>query len=173
MPATASLTSVSQTAKLELKLQSMAEGENDDNEFLDSINHYVESATNEWKAIETVEGIKKDKTYGGKYAKYNKTSSGNENERAPQINLGPCPLCQSEVRDFPKSFSCTRWREGCGFTIWKVVANKKLSESQVRTLMTAKKTDLIKGFKSKAGKPFEAFLLLNKEGKVEFEFQPR
>lgn len=173
MPSTVSLTSVSQTAKLELKLQAMAEGENDDSEFLDSINHYVESATNEWKAIETVVGEKKEKTYTGKFAKYSKSSSGNENEKAPQINLGPCPLCQSEVRDFPKSFSCTRWREGCGFTIWKIVAKKKLSESQVRTLMTAKKTDLIKGFKSKAGKPFEAYLLLNQEGKVEFEFQPR
>jgi len=87
--------------------------------------------------------------------------------------LGPCPVCQAEVRDFPKSYSCSRWKEGCGFTIWKIVAKKKLSETQVKILMTAKKTDLIKGFKSKAGKPFEAYLLLNQEGKVEFEFRPR
>ncbi|MBC7540711.1 MAG: DNA topoisomerase III [Bacteriovorax sp.] len=173
MPSTSELTSVSQTAKLELKLQAMAEGENDDAEFLDSINKYVESATSEWKSIETVAGEKKEKSYTAKNTLYNKTSSGIENERTPKISLGPCPLCKSEVKDFPKSFSCERWREGCGFTIWKIVANKKLSESQVKTLMIAKKTDLIKGFKSKAGKPFEAYLLLNPEGKVEFEFKPR
>ncbi|MDO9182031.1 MAG: DNA topoisomerase, partial [Bacteriovorax sp.] len=173
MPSTRDLVSVSQTAKLELKLQSMAEGENDDLEFLNSINTYVESATSEWKAIDTVIGNTKEKTYGRKFAQYNKKPTGTDDERAPQVNLGPCPLCQSEVRDFPKSFSCSRWKEGCGFTIWKIVANKKLSEKQVKTLMVSKKTDLIKGFKSKAGKPFEAYLLLNREGKVEFEFKAR
>lgn len=159
MPATSELTSVSQTAKLELKLQSMAEGEQDDREFLESINRYVVSATNEWKAISAVAGEKRARIQGEKPVK--------------ETKMGPCPLCQSEVREFPKSFSCSRWREGCGFTIWKIVAKKKLSESQVKTLMNTKRTGLIKGFKSKAGKPFEAYLSLNKEGKVEFEFQER
>ena len=176
MPATSELTSVSQTAKLELKLQSMAEGESDDHEFLGSINQYVTSATNEWKAIETIGGEKKEKTYTGKFAKYNKKSSETDSVnsvKTPKISLGSCPLCKAEVRDFPKSFSCERWKEGCGFTIWKIIAKKKLSDSQVQSLMVSKKTGLIKGFKSKAGKPFEAYLLLNIDGKVEFEFKPR
>lgn len=175
MPQASALTSVSQTAKLELKLQGMAEGESDDLEFLDSIHQYVENATSEWKAIVVPEGEKRVKTYSGKYAKYNKKAdaSGSGAEAAPKLNLGPCPLCQAEIKDFPKSYSCSRWKEGCGFTIWKIVAKKKLSESIVKTLMIKKKTDLIKGFKSKAGRPFEAYLLLNKEGKVEFEFIPR
>ena len=171
MPSTRSLTSVSQTAKLEIMLQSMAEGVVDDVAFLDSIHEYVVNATAEWKAMATVLDPNKEKKYGGKYAMYNtKNTSGKNNEAASKTNLGPCPLCQSEIRDFPKSFSCEKWKEGCGFTIWKVVANKKLSESVIKTLMTKKKTELLKGFKSKSGKPFEAYLLLNKEGKVEFEF---
>ncbi len=173
MPTTRALTNVSQTGKLELKLQSMAEGESDDLEFLDSIHQYVESATNEWKSIEVPEAEKKPKVYSGKYAKYNKKADGTKADAAPKIDLGPCPKCQAEIKDFPKSYSCSRWKEGCGFTIWKVMAKKKLPESVVRTLITKKKTDLLKGFKSKAGKPFEAYLLLNKEGKVEFEFLPR
>lgn len=160
MPTTSELTSVSQTAKLELKLQSMAEGENDDLEFLDRINKYIESATSEWKSLETIGGEKR-------------AAATSANTPKAMTGLGPCPVCQAEVRDFPKSYSCSRWKEGCGFTIWKIVAKKKLSEGQVKILMTAKKTDLIKGFKSKAGKPFEAYLLLNQEGKVEFEFTPR
>ena len=167
MPSTSQLTSVSQTAKLEMKLQSMAEGEKNDHEFLDSINKYVTSATEEWKAIETMVGKKQEKAYGGKFAKFNKKSP------EATIALGACPLCKSEVRDFPKSYSCERWREGCGFTIWKIIAEKKLTDSQVKSLMLTKKTDLIKGFKSKAGKSFEACLLLNEQGKVEFDFKAR
>ncbi len=173
MPQSRTLTNVSQTAKLELQLQSMAEGESDDLEFLDSIHSYVENATNEWKGLEVPEGQKREKVYTGKYAKYNKKPAEEKGVETPKLNLGPCPLCQAEIKDFPKSYSCSRWKEGCGFTIWKIVAKKKLSESIVKTLMTKKKTDMLKGFKSKAGKPFEAKLLLNAEGKVEFEFAPR
>ncbi len=166
MPKTRELTSVSQTAKLELALQSMAEGETDDLDFLDKINDFIQTATNEWKAIEGVPRDKsKPKSYGGK--------TYGPKVPAKFSNLGPCPICGAEIKDFPKSYSCSRWKEGCQFTIWKVVAKKKLSESQVKKLMTDKKTDLIKGFKSKAGKPFEAYLTMNKEGKVEFEFLPR
>lgn len=172
MPSTSALTSVSQTAKLELNLQSMAEGESDDLDFLDTIHQYVESATKEWKAIEVSVVEKKEKTYKGKFAKYNKKTTDSSSSVA-QLNLGPCPVCAAEVKDFPKSYSCSRWKEGCGFTIWKIVAKKKLSESIIKTLVVKKKTDLLKGFKSKAGKPFEAYLILNKEGKVEFEFLPK
>lgn len=166
MPKTRELTSVSQTAKLELSLQSMADGETDDTSFMLGINDFINTATNEWKAIEGVEHDKsKPKSYGGK-------TYGPKIE-AQVASLGPCPVCKAEIKDFPKSYSCSRWKEGCGFTIWKEVAKKKLSESQVKKLMIEKKTDLIKGFKSKAGKPFEAYLTMNKDGKVEFEFLPR
>jgi DNA topoisomerase-3 len=166
MPRTKELTSISQTAKLELSLQSMAEGETDDIDFLDNINEFINGATNEWKATA---GVERDnstsKNYGGKVY---------EPKVAAEVSkLGPCPVCGAEIKDFPKSYSCSRWKEGCGFTIWKEVAKKKLTESQVKKLMKEKKTDLIKGFKSKAGKPFEAYLTMNKEGKVEFEFLPR
>lgn len=166
MPSTSALTSVSQTAKLELKLQSMAEGEVDDMEFLEGINKYVESATNEWKAIEA-SGVER------KARAYAPSTNLSPPSAATASSLGPCPICQANVMDFPKSYSCTKWKEGCKFTIWKIVAKKKLSMAQVKLLMTSKKTELIKGFKSKAGKPFEAYLLLNQEGKVEFEFKPR
>ncbi|MBC7428851.1 MAG: topoisomerase C-terminal repeat-containing protein, partial [Bacteriovorax sp.] len=127
---------------------------------------FINTATNEWKAIEGIERDKsKPKSYGGK--------TYGPKVQAEVSNLGPCPVCRAEIKDFPKSYSCSKWKEGCGFTIWKVVAKKKLSESQVKKLMTDKKTDLIKGFKSKTGKPFEAYLTMNKDGKVEFEFLPR
>ena len=166
MPSTKELTSVSQTAKLELTLSSMAEGECDDLEFLDNVHDFINSATNEWKAFAGVErDPSKPKTYGGK-------TFGPKAKPVPSA-LGDCPLCKAQIMDFPKSFSCSRWKEGCGFTIWKFVAKKKLTDAQIKKLMIHKKTDLIKGFKSKAGKPFNAFLAMNKDGKVEFEFEAR
>jgi len=176
MPVTKTLTDVSQTAKLELRLQSMAEGEEDDLDFMDAIVKYVENATSEWKGVVVPEGQKREKVYTGKYARFNKKKDESSTESGiatPKLDLGPCPLCQAEIKDFPKSYSCSRWKEGCGFTIWKIVARKKLSAPTIKSLIVNKKTGVIKGFKSKAGKSFEACLLLNKEGKVEFEFTQR
>lgn len=152
MPKTRELTSVSQTAKLEQSLQNMAQGEEDDGFFLSNVYEFIKMATAEWKGLAE---IKKIETPPGKEA---------------QKTFGKCPICQAEVRDYPKSYSCTRWRDGCAFTIWKTVANKKLTDSHIKKLMADKKTNLIKGFKSKSGKPFHAYLIINKDGKVEFEF---
>ena len=55
MPSTKELTSVSQTAKLEQSLQSMAEGETDDVEFMDNVFDFINSATVEWKATDGIE----------------------------------------------------------------------------------------------------------------------
>lgn len=83
--------------------------------------------------------------------------------------LGVCPLCKAPVREGPKSFSCSRWKDGCKFTIWKTIAGKAISASTARVLLRDGKTSLLKGFKSKAGKSFEARLKLA-DGKVEFDF---
>jgi len=40
-------------------------------------------------------------------------------------------------------------------------------------LLTDGKTELITGFISKKKRPFDAFLLLDKKGKITFEFPPR
>ena len=166
MPSTKDLTSVSQTAKLEQSLQSMADGDTDDSVFMTNITDFINSATDEWKATQAVaRDITSAKNYGVK--NYDSTVP------AKTTHFGTCPICNAEIKDFPKSYSCSRWKEGCAFTIWKEVAKKKLSETQIKKLMSQKKTDLIKGFKSKVGKPFEAYLVMNKEGKVEFEFLPR
>jgi DNA topoisomerase-3 len=93
---------------------------------------------------------------------------------ARQTNLGTCPLCQQGVvSEHAKAYGCSRYREGCKFTIWKVVAGKRLTPRQVQTLLTRGSTEQIKGFKSKAGKPFAARLKLDAEFKVAFDFEKR
>lgn len=84
-------------------------------------------------------------------------------------SLGACPLCKAAVREGPKSFSCSRWKEGCKFTIWKSMAGKSITASTARVLLRDGRSSVLKGFKSKAGQPFEARLKLA-DGKVEFDF---
>ena len=76
--------------------------------------------------------------------------------------IGPCPVCGKDVVESAKAFGCSAWRDtGCGFKVWKVIAGKKLSATHVRTLLSKGCTRKLKGFKSRAGKPFEAALKLN------------
>lgn len=81
-----------------------------------------------------------------------------------------CPLCQSELQENQKAIASCKAR--CGFVIWKVIAGKAITRTQAETLIEKGKTGMIKGFKSKAGKPFDAKLTLDRtSGKVEFEFE--
>ena len=94
---------------------------------------------------------------------------GGRNDHAKPI--GPCPSCGKGVVDRGKAFGCSAWREtGCGFKVWKVMNGKKLSTAQVKALLKNGHTNVIKGFKSRAGKPFEAVLKLDAQNGVVFDF---
>lgn len=84
--------------------------------------------------------------------------------------VGTCPLCGAPVYENKKAFNCSRWREGCPFTVWKVISGKKISRQQVQKLLATGKTGKISGFRSRKGKKFSATLVLSEEGKVEFSF---
>ncbi|MFZ1806399.1 MAG: DNA topoisomerase [Cyclobacteriaceae bacterium] len=80
-----------------------------------------------------------------------------------------CPKCkQSKVRVGEKGISCLD--KACDFFIYRIIAQKKLTDAQLISLVEKKKTGIIKGLKSKAGKAFETSLVLNNEHKVEFNF---
>jgi DNA topoisomerase-3 len=58
--------------------------------------------------------------------------------------------------------------------IWKRVAGRTLTPEVARQLMEEGKTrEVLSGFRSRAGKPFRARLVLNEEGKIEFDFPAR
>lgn len=89
---------------------------------------------------------------------------------ASAIPTAKCPLCGGEVRLYPKLAKCQN--EACGLKIWREIAGKKLSDKSLTELLAKGKTGSIKGFTSKAGKKFEAVLVL-KDGKVEFVFKDK
>lgn len=75
-----------------------------------------------------------------------------------------CPTCNNPMQDRGKAYSCE-----CGLVMWKSMADKKIPEAAFKALAEKGRTGLVKGFKSKEGKPFDAYLVL-KDGKVEFDF---
>ena len=86
---------------------------------------------------------------------------------------GVCPNCGKNVLDNPKCYSCESGKNGCGFVIWKKIAGKTISLPLAKVLLSKGKSRVLKGFKSKAGKPFEAILAITeKDGnkQVSFEF---
>ncbi len=84
-----------------------------------------------------------------------------------QKSIGLCPICGKTVVANSKAYSCED--RGCTFVIWKVIANNTISEIQASRLLKVGKTDLIKGFINKEGKPFSAFLVLKQDKTVAFE----
>lgn len=80
-----------------------------------------------------------------------------------------CPKCKSsKLRLGEKGASCLD--KACDFFIYRIVAQKELTDTQLTALIEKRKTGLIRGFTSKANKTFEAILILNETFKIEFEF---
>jgi DNA topoisomerase-3 len=105
-----------------------------------------------------------------------------EKLRPERVELGPCPRCGAEtgeiIKENSRAYGCTSWKSreepGCGYVIWKRVAGRTITPEVARQLIENGRTnDVLSGFRSKAGKPFRARLVLNHEGKVEFDFPAR
>ncbi len=83
--------------------------------------------------------------------------------------LGKCPVCNTPVTEGFKAYSCRTGRD-CTFVIFKTVAKRKISPKLVQVLLAKRRTKVLKGFRSKAGKTFETALILTNEGKIAFDF---
>jgi len=95
---------------------------------------------------------------------------------APPPGSLVCPKCKQGTVKKPNGqnfYGCNRYREGCNFSINETIAKKTLTPKQIETLCTKGKTGLLKGFISKQGNPFEAYLTLGEETdwKAQFRFE--
>ena len=75
-----------------------------------------------------------------------------------------CPHCNKNLVVNKWYYQCS-----CGFKIPHVICGKNLSEQDMGSLINDKKTGLIKGFVSKSGNKFNAYLVLE-DNKIKFEF---
>ena len=152
------LTSPELTGDWEKRLGDIEHGKGDKQKFIDGIEEFTKAT------VEAIAALDKEKL------------------RPERVELGPCPRCGAEtgeiIRENSKAYGCTSWKSreetGCGFVIWKRVAGRTLTPEVARQLLEDGKTkEVLSGFRSRAGKPFRARLVLNDEGKVEFEFPAR
>ena len=102
-----------------------------------------------------------------------------EHVEAKKVAGVTCPLCGGEIVATPFGFGCANYKKdeegSCRFSIGKM-AEKALTESQVKQLLSDGRTETIRGFKSKSGKKFDARVALSKDetGKVtglKFDFE--
>ena len=148
------LTSPELTGDWEKRLSDIEHGSGDRSKFMSEIETFTRAT------VEQIASLDKEKL------------------RPERVEIGTCPRCGETIRENSRAFGCTSWKSreepGCGFVIWKRVASRTLTPEVARQLLEEGRTrDVLSGFRSKNGKPFRARLVLNGEGKIEFEFPAR
>jgi len=92
--------------------------------------------------------------------------------------LGKCPKCGGGVFEQPMSYICENAVAGsrsCDFRSGRVILQQTIEPEQMKKLLAAGRTDILRNFVSnRTRRKFAAFLVWKAdEGKVGFEFEPR
>jgi len=104
------------------------------------------------------------------------SADGGNMDFSGQKPVGNSPKDDSPVYETLTGFVSQSYAEGkdTGIRITKSILGKQISTENVAKLLSEGKTDLIKGFRSaKTRRLFDAFLKMDKSGKVSFEFPPK
>ncbi len=135
------------TAKWEQRLGDIARG----TENAETFRKDFEAALAEWVKIIKTQVARTNQSY------------------ANMLDGVKCPLCGKTIHSTENGFECAAHRDGCKFAIG-TICGKKITEAQVRKLLTDGSTALIKGFKKKDGSKFNAKLKIE-NGKMAFEYE--
>lgn len=136
---------VAMTAEWELTLQKIENNESDAEAFQKEIESYATTITNELLQI----------------------SIAKEN----LLKL-ICPKCKQKqllIRD--KIVKCPN--ENCNWVQFRNVCGVQISIVDIEKLVNTGKTNLIKGMKSKSGKSFNAYIVIDNDVKTSFEFEKK
>ena len=142
----ASLASPELTGEWEARLARIARGEETRRAFMADIASYVRDTV---EAIRVAEPARLE------------TAAAN----APA--LGRCPRCGAAVRERARAFACS---SSCGFSMRKNVAGRPISAKLASVLLDKRHSEVLRGFRSKAGKKFAAALVLDDDGSLRFAF---
>lgn len=83
-----------------------------------------------------------------------------------------CPKCGTgRMQFFGKVVRCDNTE--CGLPIFRLKANRMLTDDEIRELLTKGKTGVLKGFKNKQGKRFDAALVFDADFNTGFVFPER
>ena len=80
-----------------------------------------------------------------------------------------CPKCgKGQMQFYGKVVRCDN--PECGLPVFRQKANRDLKDEEIRELLTTGKTSLLKGFKSKQGKSFDAVIAFDADYNTVFVF---
>lgn len=133
---------VAMTAQWELALQRIENGELEDFVFQNEMEEYATVITRELVQV-----------------KLNR-------EEVPDLICPKCKRSSLLIRD--KLVKCTL--SSCNWIQFRIICGVQLSVQEIEKLVTSGKTPLIKGMKSKSGKKFDAYIVLDEESKSTFKF---
>ncbi len=83
--------------------------------------------------------------------------------------VGICPLCGEKILRGKYSYGCRGYKNGCEFKVNTSICKRPISVSNIKLLLETGRTSKIRGFVSKNGKSFDAYLKLT-DGKCVFDF---
>ena len=134
---------VAMTAQWEVALQKIENSEANAGAFQKEIETYTASITNELLQISIAQ------------------------ENLPKLICPKCKKKQLIIRD--KIVKCPD--EVCNWVQFRNVCGKQIGIADLEILVNKGKTSLIKGMRSKAGKKFDAYIVLNDKAESSFEFE--
>ena len=111
---------------------------------------------------------------------FGERSNGADDAEAPdfsqQTTLGPCPKCGNRVFEGPTAYVCERAvgpDRSCDFRSGRTILQRPIDRQQMEKLLTTGKTNLLQFVSSRTRRPFSAYLVRQKDGKVGFEFETK
>ncbi|MFN3402655.1 MAG: DNA topoisomerase 3 [Cytophagaceae bacterium] len=159
------LKSAELTGKWEKKLRDIEKGSFDAKVFLEEMKRMVSQIVNHVKSAPAKKIASDSKPL--KLDKVTKPEKSNGSSSTPQGMI--CPKCSSgKILKGKNAYGCSEYKSGCNFLIPFVFHEKKLSESQVLSLLKSGKTSSAKGF-VKGGEQAEGIVKLGNDFSLIFE----
>ena len=104
------------------------------------------------------------------------TDDGEAPDFSAQSPLGACPKCASNIYELPNAYVCAKAvgpDKTCDFRSGRMILQRPIERAQMEKLLATKKTDLLQFVSARTRRPFSAFLVVQKDGKVGFEFEAK
>lgn len=124
------------TGKWELALEKIAQGQGDSKRFMEGIRRLASFLTE--YAVNSAPEVA--------FEKEERRGKGKRKASAKPLDIA-CPLCgEGKLTENERAIGCSRWKEGCKFTIWKDCVEKiggpKLNGKLIQALLAAENGDL-------------------------------
>jgi DNA topoisomerase-3 len=104
------------------------------------------------------------------------TEDGEAPDFSDKTSLGHCPKCKSNVYELGNAYVCEKSvgpDKTCDFRTGRTILTRPVEPEQVQKLLRDRKTDLLQFVSARTRRPFSAFLVVQPDGKVGFEFEAK